>query len=285
MPQSLGQSGPAAQRAIVSQRMRRAGLTLLSALLLLVPSTELSLAAVAAGVLSHPLCAQGLRSVRAFRWGWVMGLIANLGGQRWTIALLMRFGKNGVVELGAGAAARRQLSGLVFACWAWGTRLLVTRTRIPLAFAGGVSMVAAESVIHSVPWSLRSCSCLLADHSDRGALRKRRDCFLLDGRQWAGVRDLATAVVVAARQAAFAVIAVVIAFGCSNRGRHPPDQRRAQVARRRRAAEPRHRPASGASRKVAGDNRYTLERLAPGRATRRTADRLAGIGVAASGPA
>ncbi len=84
---------------------------------------------------------------QAFTWGWLLGLAINVGGYLWSAALISEFLS---LPAWAGAGVMVFISayqGLVFALWAWGSRLAVRRTGVPWLLAVPAIMAIAENLI------------------------------------------------------------------------------------------------------------------------------------------
>jgi apolipoprotein N-acyltransferase len=92
---------------------------------------------------------------RAFLWGWWTGLVTNLGGFYWITGLLVAFAKLPRPAAFALCLLLAGYNGLVFAIWAYLTRKLEGRTRLPLALLSAVVFTSVELLIWELfPWYL-----------------------------------------------------------------------------------------------------------------------------------
>jgi apolipoprotein N-acyltransferase len=133
----------------------RLGLTALSAALLIASNPKASLWPLAlVGFVPALLVLRGRSGLAAFGWGWLLGLLCNFGGQLWGVEVLQRFGKLPVAKAALVLAVVAAYQGLVLGIWAWGTRVVTARTRLPLPFVAAAALVVGELLIpFMMPWT------------------------------------------------------------------------------------------------------------------------------------
>jgi len=143
--------GPPAWRGLLA----RLGLILLSAALLVAANPKASIWPLALFGFVPALVALRDRSgLAAFGWGWLLGLLCNFGGQYWAVEVLQRFGKLGFGKALLVLLAVAAYQGLVLGIWAWATRVVTARTRLPLPFVAAAALVVGELCIpFLMPWT------------------------------------------------------------------------------------------------------------------------------------
>jgi apolipoprotein N-acyltransferase len=81
---------------------------------------------------------------RAFLLGWVAGIVGHAGGFYWIITMLRQFADAPWPLAAAGLLLLAAANGLVFAFWAWATRLICRDTGWSVAWVSPVVWTAAE---------------------------------------------------------------------------------------------------------------------------------------------
>jgi apolipoprotein N-acyltransferase len=130
-------------------------LILLSAALLVAANPKASIWPLAlVGFVPALFALRGRGGFAAFGYGWLLGLLCNFGGQYWAVEVLQRFGKMSFGKALLVLLVVAAYQGLVLAIWAWGTRVVTARTRLPLPFVAAAALVVGELCIpFMMPWT------------------------------------------------------------------------------------------------------------------------------------
>ncbi len=83
---------------------------------------------------------------RAFLLGWAAGIAAHAGGFYWVIGMFREFAGMAWPLAGLGLLILAALNGIVFAIWAWGTRLITRDTGWSTVWVAPVAWTAAEKI-------------------------------------------------------------------------------------------------------------------------------------------
>ena len=81
---------------------------------------------------------------RAFLLGWIAGIVAHSGGFYWIVTMMVQFADAPVPLAVLALLGLAAANGLVFAFWAWGTRLITRDTGWSIAWVSPVLWTAAE---------------------------------------------------------------------------------------------------------------------------------------------
>jgi apolipoprotein N-acyltransferase len=84
------------------------------------------------------------RPGRAFCIGWLAGIVMNIGGFYWAIGMFQRFAGMAWPLAALGLLLLAAANGIVFAGWAWGTRLITRDTGWNVAWVSPVVWTALE---------------------------------------------------------------------------------------------------------------------------------------------
>jgi apolipoprotein N-acyltransferase len=92
---------------------------------------------------------------RAFLWGWWMGVVTNVGGFYWITGLLVEFALLNRFVSFLLCLLLAFYNGLVFALWAYLTRKLQERTRVPWVVVSALAFTGTEFLLWELfPWYL-----------------------------------------------------------------------------------------------------------------------------------
>jgi apolipoprotein N-acyltransferase len=86
------------------------------------------------------------RPGRAFLLGWVAGIVGNIGGFYWIIGMFQQFAGLAWPLAAMGLLLLAAANGIVFATWAWGTRLITRATGWNVIWVSPVVWTAAEKI-------------------------------------------------------------------------------------------------------------------------------------------
>jgi len=86
----------------------------------------------------------GQKPGRAFLIGWVAGIVGHGGGFYWIVTMLREFADLGWPLAASGLLLLSAANGMVFAIWAWSTRLICRDTGWAVAWVSPVTWTAAE---------------------------------------------------------------------------------------------------------------------------------------------
>ncbi|MCM0082835.1 apolipoprotein N-acyltransferase [Geomonas sp. Red32] len=89
---------------------------------------------------------RGQRPKRAFLIGWVAGTVAHLGGFYWIVGMFRQFAGAPLPVGVLGLVLLAMANGIVFAAWAWSTRLITGRTGWSVVWVAPVCWTVAEFV-------------------------------------------------------------------------------------------------------------------------------------------
>jgi apolipoprotein N-acyltransferase len=84
------------------------------------------------------------RPCRAFFLGWVAGIVGNIGGFYWIIGMFQEFAGLAWPPAALGLLLMAAANGIVFATWAWATRLITRATGWNVVWVSPVVWTAAE---------------------------------------------------------------------------------------------------------------------------------------------
>ena len=84
------------------------------------------------------------RPGRAFRIGWLAGIVMHIGGFYWAIGMFRQFAGMGWPLAALGLLLLAAANGVIFAAWAWGTRLITRETGWSVAWVSPLVWTALE---------------------------------------------------------------------------------------------------------------------------------------------
>ena len=84
---------------------------------------------------------------RAFRIGWLAGIVMNIGGFYWAIQMFQQFAGMAWPLAALGLLLLAAANGILVAAWAWATRLITRDTGWSVAWVAPVAQASTSSPI------------------------------------------------------------------------------------------------------------------------------------------